>query len=101
MPTRWCCGSVARSRKDVGPRGFVPEVGRKYLLLLSRPMYEFFAWRRGRAEPAGTAAASAHYAIYRTYLAEDGRVVMGDGSSYLADDVFQELRWLAELVEEL
>ncbi len=87
--------------EGLGPRGFVPEVGRRYLLLLSRPMYQFFVWRRATHESARAVPAPGHYAIYRSYLAEDGRVVMADGSSYRADDVFQELRWLDELVKEL
>ncbi len=90
-----------RSTEGLGPRGFVPEVGSTYLLLLSRPLYKFFVWRRTGADSEPREPRPGYYAIYRTYLVDDGRVVMGDGSMYTSDQVYQELRWLDELVNEL
>lgn len=90
-----------RFSEGMGPREFVPEAGRRYLLLFSRPMYEFFVWRRGEQGGEPFAAKPGHYSLYRYYLSDDARVVMGDGSSYGAETVYQQLRWLDELVEEL
>ncbi len=92
---------------DMGPREFEPKVGDQYLLLLSRPMYDFF-WTMRRSRSAAEAesddirpAPGGFYAIYRFYRLDDGRVIMGDGSSYGTEKVFQELRWLEELISNL
>lgn len=85
--------------EEAGPHDLVPEEGGRYLLLLSRPMYEYSVWRRSAEGPA--VPQPGHYAIYRFYRADDDRVIMGDGSSYDAKSVYQELRWLQELIEEL
>jgi hypothetical protein len=89
---------------QVGPRHFLPEVGGSYLLLLSRPMYEFAIARRrlqGESRPPPGTARPDHFAIYRFYEADSTRVVMGDGSAYASRIAFQELRWLQELIDQL
>ncbi|NNE47391.1 MAG: hypothetical protein HKN37_12120 [Rhodothermales bacterium] len=87
-------------RNGMGQNEFAPRIGEKYLLLLSRPMYEFFASRR--QAPTQASAVPRHaYAIYRYYRADDNRIVMGDGSSHDAGSIYQELRWLEELMEAL
>jgi len=96
---RWRIGDT-----DVTSRDFVPEVGKSYLLLLSKPMYDAALARRrlrGEIPDDPVNRRSDHYAIYRFYEADSTRVVMGDGSAYASRIAFQELRWLQELIDEL
>ena len=87
-------GTPERTSRDLHP-----EVGERYLFLLSNGMYRFFVASRDE-EPLPEAMQAQYFVIYRSYRMEEGQLLWNGFSRRDTEQAFEELRKLDQLLAE-
>ena len=94
-------GPPADEAPENTSRDLHPEVGERYLFLLSNGMYRFFVATRGEAiDPLPEPVQAQHFVIYRSYQMDDGRLLWNGLSRRDTRRAFKQIRKLDQLLAD-
>lgn len=83
---------------ESGSRDLQPEIGERYLLLLSNGMYRFFVASRGADEAVPEADLARHFSTYRWYRMEDDRLLWNGYDRRDTERALREVRRVDHLL---